>query len=649
MISGNLNDVSSAAAQSAMNLLHTGLGAGGLHDDLGNHVVSGNILAILNDIVTDNIGISHNADSAQMSGELSLTNVSSVVASDVLDGASADGGVVVVSTQVVGGLVQNGGQDLQISVPGEVVDGSGSQMHTDLVVGGIVLIDLDVGLHALSVVEVQAVSVVSLGMHDLQVNNSCLLNIVRGSQVVAVHSAGEEQLGALIGLSQSQVEGVTNNGSADGSQLFGHHGVQALGGILVAIGAADAGAVGVGVSVGNAGSGHIDGDFLVAQSGDDLNVTELLTDITPVSDPAVLGAGSILAVEVMTSVTDLPVGLDPVDLVSDVLRNILLTDGTGQDGVDTGGGVIVDVSSGDHQGSPLSLGQLIPAPNLAGLAVNSLEVDSATDTALHVGLHAGGGAGSSNSGVSHDVASGIVVVMDVSEQNFNFLNLVAGGTGDLSQAVLGQSGGLDQLGVSVVPGVLAGLHFELPSSAAESALELLGAAGLAVDVRSQVDPLTLSSLLVQLGDLLAIHLIGAVLALQASSLAGLSAGRCFSAHLNQGVLTSGSNPRFSESLAALVALIGGETHIAAGGVGDLHDGVAAIFQGMLTLARAVAGCEHGGGQHRDNHQHSQEHCKNLLSHNDFPSLLNVFFVALPPMPGSTSDSLAGSLRTVYNS
>ena len=203
---------------------------------------------------------------AEACGELGNTDLSNILASDVLDIGSGNGVVGAVGAQVTGCACNLSGEDAALLVPGEGSGGLCSDADASLAF--LVLVDVDVQL-VLAVHEEEADA--ALNLFDGHVNS--LGGILGGSQVVAVHLAGEVQGLADLGLDQSVLVGLANLGNFHESGAVG--GNSGAGDIEV-----EGGGSGLALSILNSSSQgvlyflfglliEVDGDLLVA--GNDLD------------------------------------------------------------------------------------------------------------------------------------------------------------------------------------------------------------------------------------------------------------------------------------------------------------------------------------------------------------------------------------------
>ena len=147
-------------------------------------------------------GISHGAEAC---GELGNTDLGNILAGNVLDIGSGHGSVGAVGAQVTGSACNLSGEDAALFVPDEGSGGLSGQ--TDACLAFSILVDIDVGL-GFTVHEEEADT--ALNLFDGHING--LSGIDGGSQVVAVHSAGEVQGLTQFSLDQSELVGVACNG-----------------------------------------------------------------------------------------------------------------------------------------------------------------------------------------------------------------------------------------------------------------------------------------------------------------------------------------------------------------------------------------------------------------------------------------------------
>ena len=150
--------------------------------------------------LSDDGVVNHVAEACR---ELADADLGDILTGDILDIGGGHGVVGVVGADVTVSAGNIGGVDLALLVPGEHGSGLGGQTDAGLAFG--VLVDVDVGL-GLAVHEVEADAALNLfngHIHSVQ-------DVVGSCQVVAAHSAGEEQGLAQFGLLQGELVGATN-------------------------------------------------------------------------------------------------------------------------------------------------------------------------------------------------------------------------------------------------------------------------------------------------------------------------------------------------------------------------------------------------------------------------------------------------------
>ena len=589
------------------------LNQGALHGAGGGDAVEVNEIVVL--CSKASIKCSSEASHVNTSSGIDGQNggVVSGLAFQCSDGNSRNGGLLIgVAQEQLNVLLVNlngGGQHAQGLVPSE--DGSSLVGQSDAV-DRLILIILGLGDSNILVVQLQVelasndfflVIVLDLSSNLLQ-NHSAFLGFAGGQ--LAFLNAGNEQGLIQLSLEQVHVEVQTSNGSG---QVCGRtsqiklnvflvvlHSVLSLGSNL----AAGTDTSGEGVAELGAGSVDSEGVLLVAQSGDDLSLS-IATDGAFLHLEAVQHAGS--------GRNDIPGGV----LVSVLSGQNLLAGGA----LNTG----VQAIQAIDQLLVRSLLSQLSNGGLNELAVLLFE-DLATLTADVVLVHLSVVALDILSSGSLDLQQVLLVVLmgvdDIHGLGSGTLQtLVLVGTdalNDSSGNLLPLTEVVSLCNVSSLVLVLLGVGAVSTSSGTG-----VGLGAVEFDSSPLAELTNGNTLFADSGDVLCALQVATDRALFAAlvTLHAAVSGLGLSGYVI--MLTSSFSPSADESSVALVTLIGSETLCSTSRCGHLLDAViSAVFQAVGL--GACFSCEHGGGQQRNNHQHSQEHCKNLLSHSFFPSL-----------------------------